>query len=50
MELGFSHTLNPLSSVVGQLLVERFRQMPAERQQELFGFVGSLIYKGNIHE
>jgi len=40
MDLGFSHTLNPPSSVIDQLLVERFRQMPEERQQELFGFAG----------
>ena len=41
MELGFSHTLIPPSSAIDQLLIERFRQMPVERQQELFGFAGS---------
>ena len=41
MDLGFSHTINPPSSVIDQLLIERFRQMPEERQQELFGFAVS---------
>lgn len=41
MDLGFSHTLNPPTGVIDQLLVERIRQMPVERQQELFEFAGS---------
>ncbi|EDM67324.1 putative phage gene [Moritella sp. PE36] len=39
MDLGFSHTLNPPSNIVDQLLVDRVRQMPVEIQRELFGLV-----------
>jgi len=35
MELGFSHTLNPPVSIVDQLLIERMRKMPVEKQREL---------------
>ena len=41
MDLGFSHTLNPPTGVVDQLLVERIRKMPVEQQRELFEFAGN---------
>ncbi|KXO12450.1 hypothetical protein AKG98_3643 [Moritella sp. JT01] len=34
-----SHTLNAAANIVDQLLVDRVRQMPMERQRELFSLV-----------